>query len=81
MSSATLEIPETLVKPIEAINQTAKQATKSVRRGLEQVENFSDEAALRVRQRPLTAIGIAAGAGLLLGVAVGWLAAAASRRA
>ena len=80
MTPATLDMPETLAKPLEAVNQTAKRAIKSVRHGLEQLEDLKDEAAHQVKRQPLMAIGIAAGTGLLVGVAIGWIGGRFARR-
>ena len=81
MTPATFEMPETLAKPIEAVNHAAQRAMKSVKSGLEQLEDFKDETAHRVKRQPLAAIGIAAGVGLIVGVAVGWMGARCERRA
>lgn len=53
----------------------AKRTMKSVGRGVETLEDLKEETAHRVKRQPLTAVGIAAGAGLVLGVAVGWVGA------
>jgi ElaB/YqjD/DUF883 family membrane-anchored ribosome-binding protein len=55
----------------------AKRAVKSIGR---QVETLGEEAAYRVKRQPLQAVGIAAGVGLVFGVAVGWAASRLSRR-
>ena len=52
----------------------ARRAIKSVRRGVEELGDFKDEAVHRAKRQPLKAVAIAAGAGLALGVAVGWIA-------
>lgn len=58
----------------------AKRAMKSVQRGVETLEDFRDEAAYRVKREPFKAVGIAAGIGLVLGVAVGWFGARVGQR-
>jgi ElaB/YqjD/DUF883 family membrane-anchored ribosome-binding protein len=74
MATATLERTETVVKDL------AKDAMASVRRGIDEIEHVRDEAAHRVQEHPLKAVGIAAAAGLVLGAAIGWLGARYIRR-
>ena len=50
-----------------------KRAMKRVRRGVETLEDMKDEAGHYVKRQPFKAVGVAAGVGLLLGVAVGWI--------
>ena len=49
----------------------ARRATKTVAR---QLYDLRDDAAYRVKRQPFAAVGIAAGAGLLIGLASGWMA-------
>lgn len=58
----------------------AKRAIKGVRRGVEELGDLRDEAVHRVKRRPVKAIGIALGLGLLLGLAVGWFGHRPGRR-
>jgi len=58
----------------------AKRAMKSAARGLEQLEDFRDETAHRIKQQPFRAIGIAAICGVLVGAGIGWFGARYSRR-
>ena len=51
----------------------AKRAIKSVKRGVEELGDLKDEAAYRVKRQPFKAVAIAAGVGLVLGMAVGWI--------
>jgi ElaB/YqjD/DUF883 family membrane-anchored ribosome-binding protein len=51
----------------------AKRAMKRVRRGVERLEDFRDEAEHCVKRQPFKAVGIAAGVGLAVGVALGWI--------
>jgi ElaB/YqjD/DUF883 family membrane-anchored ribosome-binding protein len=51
----------------------AKRAMKSVRRRVEELGDLKDEAAVRVKRQPLVSVGIAAGVGLMVGVALGWM--------
>jgi ElaB/YqjD/DUF883 family membrane-anchored ribosome-binding protein len=57
----------------------AKRTMKSVKRGVEQLEDLKDEAVHTMKRRPLTAVGIALGVGLVLGAALGWAARRPSR--
>jgi ElaB/YqjD/DUF883 family membrane-anchored ribosome-binding protein len=51
----------------------ARRAVRSVRHRVEDLEDLKHEAIHRVKRQPLRAIGLAAGVGLALGVAVGWI--------
>jgi ElaB/YqjD/DUF883 family membrane-anchored ribosome-binding protein len=52
----------------------AKRAFRRVRRqGIEALEDFREDAAHYVKRKPFTAIGIAVGAGVLIGAAVSWI--------
>jgi ElaB/YqjD/DUF883 family membrane-anchored ribosome-binding protein len=58
---------------VEDGTHAVKRAMKSVKRGVERLEDLKDEAAHQVKRQPLKAIGLAIGAGLILGMAVGWI--------
>jgi len=51
----------------------ARRAIKSARRRVEELGDLRDEAIHRVRRQPVAAVGIAAGAGLAFGIALGWI--------
>jgi ElaB/YqjD/DUF883 family membrane-anchored ribosome-binding protein len=51
----------------------ARRAIISARRRVEELVDLRDEAIHRVKRQPATAIGIAAGAGLAFGIALGWM--------
>jgi ElaB/YqjD/DUF883 family membrane-anchored ribosome-binding protein len=51
----------------------AKRAFKAAQRGLENAADLRDEAAYRVKREPLKAVGLAFGAGLLMGVVGTWV--------
>ena len=51
----------------------AERAITLAKRRVEKLADFKDEAVHRVRRQPLRALGIALGAGLVLGVAVCWI--------
>jgi ElaB/YqjD/DUF883 family membrane-anchored ribosome-binding protein len=52
----------------------AKRAFRNVKRSVERVEDFKDEAAHSIKRQPLKSIAIAAGVGLAVGALVGWYA-------
>ena len=52
----------------------ARRAVKSVRRGIERLEDVKDEAAYYVKRQPLRTMALAAGLGLVVGVIAGWIA-------
>jgi ElaB/YqjD/DUF883 family membrane-anchored ribosome-binding protein len=51
----------------------ARRAIKSVRRGVEELGDLREEAVHRVKRQPLKALSVAAGIGLVLGLAIGWI--------
>jgi ElaB/YqjD/DUF883 family membrane-anchored ribosome-binding protein len=57
----------------------AKRAIRNVRRSVERVEDFKDEAAHSIRRQPLKSIAIAAGVGLAVGALAGWCGARLGR--
>jgi len=57
----------------------AKRVLRRVKHGIERLQDFRDEAAHRVKQEPIKAVGAAAGTGLLVGIVVGWIARRAGR--
>jgi ElaB/YqjD/DUF883 family membrane-anchored ribosome-binding protein len=61
----------------DAIEDKAHQAkravTKSVQRGIERLEDIKDEGVHYVKRQPLKAIAMAAGAGLMVGMAAAWI--------
>ena len=59
---------------------TAKRAITSLKRRVEELADFKDEAVHRVKRPPLRAVGIALGVGLVLGLAVGWTVRRPGRR-
>ncbi len=52
----------------------ARRAVKSVRRGIERVQDIKDEATYYVKRRPLGTVAMAAGVGLVIGMAAGLIA-------
>jgi hypothetical protein len=51
----------------------AKRAIKSVERSVEELGDRKEELAHRVKRQPLKAVALAVSAGLVLGVAFGWI--------
>jgi hypothetical protein len=73
----TREARELLHNAGEALDKhvhEAMRASKSVRRGVEALEDLRDEAIHQVKRHPAAAVGITLGAGLVAGFAVGCLA-------
>jgi ElaB/YqjD/DUF883 family membrane-anchored ribosome-binding protein len=68
-----------LVKSLacDAIEDGAHEATraveKSVQRGIERLEDIKDEGVHYVKRQPLKAIAMAAGLGLIVGMAAAWI--------
>jgi ElaB/YqjD/DUF883 family membrane-anchored ribosome-binding protein len=59
---------------IEDRAHEAKRAVKkSVQRGTERLEDIKDESVHYVKRQPLKAIAIAAGVGLMVGIAAAWI--------
>jgi ElaB/YqjD/DUF883 family membrane-anchored ribosome-binding protein len=78
MTPATIDAPKVEFESLaaDAVEDgvhAAKRAITSVQRRVEELGDLKDEAANRVKRQPFTAIGIAVGAGLVLGVVVGWI--------
>jgi ElaB/YqjD/DUF883 family membrane-anchored ribosome-binding protein len=64
----------------DAIEDGMYAAKRAWKRGARELDDFRDEATHRVKQEPLKALGIAAGAGLFLGVVLGFLLRGSPRR-
>jgi ElaB/YqjD/DUF883 family membrane-anchored ribosome-binding protein len=58
----------------------AKRLIKRVRRTAESFDDLKDDAAYYVKRQPFKALAIAAAAGVLLGVTLGWIGATPRRR-
>jgi ElaB/YqjD/DUF883 family membrane-anchored ribosome-binding protein len=56
-----------------AIEDAMYSARRAVTHGLREMEDIRDAAALKIRKAPLTTVGLTFAAGLLFGVALGWL--------
>jgi ElaB/YqjD/DUF883 family membrane-anchored ribosome-binding protein len=53
--------------------RAARRALKTAKRGIENAGDLRDEAAYQVKREPLKAVGLAFGAGLLVGVVASWV--------
>ena len=51
----------------------AKRFAKRIRRGADTLNDVKDDAMYYVKQRPFASVGMAAGTGLLVGFAAGWI--------
>ena len=58
----------------------AKRALISLERRVEELTDVKDEAVHQVKRQPLRSVGIALGAGLVVGVAIGWIGRRPRRR-
>ena len=56
----------------DAVEDGIHAAERAITRGAHQVEDLRDAAAYRVKKAPLLSIALAAGAGMLVGIVVGW---------
>src|SRR6476660_7684892 len=57
----------------DAVEDGVYAAKRAVRRGVAQLGDLQEEGRYRVKRHPFKAIGLAAGIGLLLGIAIGWV--------
>lgn len=57
----------------EGIHSARRSALKSIRRGVEQFEDFTEEATHRIKRAPLASVALVGGAGLFFGAAIGYL--------
>jgi ElaB/YqjD/DUF883 family membrane-anchored ribosome-binding protein len=67
-------------RAVEAAEQGTRAARRSYRLARRRAEDAADEAATCIRRQPLKAVGAALGAGLVIGVAGGFLMALIGRR-
>jgi len=56
----------------DAVEDGVYAAKRAMRRGVAQLEDLQEEGIHRVKRHPLKALAMAAGIGLLLGIAIGW---------
>jgi ElaB/YqjD/DUF883 family membrane-anchored ribosome-binding protein len=58
----------------DAVEDGVYAAKRAVRRGVAQLDDLQAESRHRVRRSPFKSLGLAAGVGLVLGIAIGWAA-------
>jgi ElaB/YqjD/DUF883 family membrane-anchored ribosome-binding protein len=80
LDEASEEARVLAAKAAEAVEKRAHAASRSYRLARRRAEDAADEAATCIRKQPLKAVGAALGAGLVIGVAGGLLAAVIGRR-
>lgn len=56
----------------DAFEDAIRTVKRSAKRGLENLNDMKDESLRQVRRHPAQAVAIAVGAGLLMGLAIGW---------
>jgi ElaB/YqjD/DUF883 family membrane-anchored ribosome-binding protein len=56
----------------DTVEDTAYQARRAARSARHHVEDMQENVAHRVRRHPIAGVGLALGAGLLLGAVAGW---------
>jgi len=56
----------------DAVEDGVHAARRAFKRRIEKLDDLRTEAAYRVKHEPLKAMGIAVGAGFMLGMAIGW---------
>jgi ElaB/YqjD/DUF883 family membrane-anchored ribosome-binding protein len=57
----------------DGAHEAKRAVTKSLKRGIERLEDIRDEGVHYVKRQPLKAIAMAAGAGLMVGIAAAWI--------
>ena len=57
----------------EGAHQVIRRGLRTARALRESAEDRAEEARLRVRENPFTAVGIAAAAGIVVGLTFGWM--------
>ena len=56
----------------DAVEDGVYTAKRAMRRGVAQLGDLQEEGRYRVKRHPFKAVGLAAGIGLVLGIAIGW---------
>ena len=74
MQDVTSEVSRIKCLLAEAVDEGVKQSVRSLKRGRHAAEDAVEDARHRVKQYPFAAVGIALGAGLVLGGLVGCMA-------
>lgn len=81
VTDATRDVRHLKTLTAEALEDGLRAAKRTLTRKVRDLEDLRDSAAGRVRKAPLTSVGIAVGAGILLGVAIGWFRGRRNREA
>lgn len=71
-ASAVEAVKERLTPALDKLDETMRQGRQVIVRGQHAAEDAAAAATLRIRRRPLSAIMVAAGAGVLIGALVGF---------
>jgi ElaB/YqjD/DUF883 family membrane-anchored ribosome-binding protein len=58
----------------DAAYAASRSVERSVQRGLDTLEDLKDESIRYVKHHPVQTVAVAAGLGIVLGIAAGWLA-------
>ena len=72
MATLTMDKPEVVRKIAEAYEDGARAARKTLTRKVHDLEDLRDDAVVKVRKAPLSAVGVTFGIGFFVGVAIGW---------
>ena len=72
MATLTMDKPEVVRKIAEAYEDGARAARKTLTRKVHDLEDLRDDAVVKVRRSPLSAVGVSFGFGFFFGVALGW---------
>jgi ElaB/YqjD/DUF883 family membrane-anchored ribosome-binding protein len=59
----------------DGAHEAKRAVEKSLQRGIERLEDIKDESVHYVKRQPLKAMAMAAGAGLMVGMAAAWITA------
>jgi ElaB/YqjD/DUF883 family membrane-anchored ribosome-binding protein len=70
ITNAVEAVKERLSPTLDKLDETIRQSRKIIARGQHAAEDATAATALRIRRQPLSAVMIAAGAGVLVGVLV-----------
>jgi ElaB/YqjD/DUF883 family membrane-anchored ribosome-binding protein len=71
VESARDAVAERLAPALESLDQDLRNARRAIRQGRRMSQDAVDDASLRVRQRPLTSVALAAAIGALAGCLIG----------
>lgn len=72
VSDAACDVRHLKTLAADALEDRMHAAKRTITRTVRDLEDLRDSAAGRVRKAPLTSVGLALGAGILLGAVVAW---------